>query len=380
MIEADDPKEARERLAARGILAESVRRADGGAGNGRRGLRARDKADFYEEIASLLSAGLTVERALAVLMDAPDIRRRGMRMAACRDAVRDGLSFPEAVERSFPETTPYESAVLTAGERAGRLGGACADLAAFFINQSRVVERTRTALIYPALVISFALLAVMGMLVFMRTVFFGLWADIGRPLPWLTRAVMQVGGAVQWAAPIFLLIGALAWVLRSQLRAPEALRRLRNRSLFRLPFLGRMFKYLVTLRFARTLSILVTGGVRIEEAFALAGRATGHAGVSERAEQEADRIRHGASVADAVRRIPPLSEFLPGWVEAGQAGGEMGVLLGHAADRIEMMWEQSVERSVRVIEPLLLIVVGAAVLLLALAVILPILSLNETIV
>ena len=112
---------------------------------------------------------------------------------------------------------------------------------------------------------------------------------------------------------------------------------------------GRML--LANVRFARTFSILLQGGVPAVESFALAGRATGNAWIARLAEVEAEAVRHGSSVSDAVARIPPLAARLPGWIKVGEAGGELGRILDRAARRYEAHWDRFVARSLSLLEP-----------------------------
>ncbi|MCX7591757.1 MAG: type II secretion system F family protein, partial [Kiritimatiellae bacterium] len=150
-----------------------------------------------------------------------------------------------------------------------------------------------------------------------------------------------------------------------------------HRVFFRLPVVGRGLTSLVNLRFARTLAALLKGGVGAIEGFKLAGRATGNEWVALLAEREAETVRHGSSLSEAVRRIGPLSGGLPGWIQTGEAGGGLADLLERAADRYEMRWERFLERSVTVMEPLLILLIGGFVLTVTLSVLLPILSLSQ---
>ena len=147
--------------------------------------------------------------------------------------------------------------------------------------------------------------------------------------------------------------------------------------LFRLPLVGSGYLILVNLRFARTLSILIRGGVGITESMALAGRSTGSAWVARQVDQAAEAVRHGSSIADALRRVVPLSRFLPGWIQTGETSGSLDRMLDRAADRCQEQWTRFVARRLALLEPALILVIGAVVLTVAVAIILPVLALNR---
>jgi general secretion pathway protein F len=115
------------------------------------------------------------------------------------------------------------------------------------------------------------------------------------------------------------------------------------------------------------------------EALALAGRATGSAWVGRLAEEESKAVRHGSSLADAIRRIPPLAAALPAWIQAGEASGSLEKLLETAGTAMQQRWNRFVTRTLSWLEPVLIFSVGAFVLLVVLSVLLPIVSLNKLI-
>ncbi|NQT92115.1 MAG: type II secretion system F family protein [Lentisphaerae bacterium] len=141
--------------------------------------------------------------------------------------------------------------------------------------------------------------------------------------------------------------------------------------------IGGGYGILVGLRFSRTLSILLQGGVSAVEALALAGEATGSCWMSEIAASEAESVRHGSSLSEAVARIPPLADTLPGWIQVGEASGNLARLLESAGERYQVRWDRYISRSLSFLEPVLILAIGSFVLLITLAVLLPVLSLTQ---
>jgi len=168
---------------------------------------------------------------------------------------------------------------------------------------------------------------------------------------------------------------AAAWWRRQQ-RDPRTRIALEQRWT-RLPWIREGFRLLVTTRFARTCSLLLSGGLPLVDAMALAGKATGSTWLGQLLLEKAEDVRHGVAFSAALATVPVLGETLSSWVRAGEASGNVTGMFQHAAKRHHEMWSQFVQRSVTLIEPALIILVAVFVLLIALAILLPILSLNQ---
>ncbi|HOW97506.1 MAG TPA: type II secretion system F family protein [Kiritimatiellia bacterium] len=381
LVEALDAKEAREKLFARGILVEGLRPAgQGKAGRFRRtgAFDASARAMVYRELAALLKAGLPLTQALEIILSAPETGAHQMLLADTRDRLREGSSFAEALA-AHRAVTPFEKSVVQVGERTGTLDVVLDRIARFLEEESQVRERIQTALLYPVIVLIMAIAIGMLTMGVMLPRMARLLEEANMDLPAITRFTLALG---RWSAPVLLLlIVALGlaggWLVRRMRAAPEV-RQLWNRRAFRWPLAGRMYTALVNLRFARTLALLLDGGVPLVEALPLAGRATGSSWTGRLAAEQAEAMRHGRNLADALRQIPPLAGSLPVWIQAGEAGGKLSVLLEHAADRYQQQWSRVIARSLGLLEPLLIVLVGGFVLLVALATLLPILSLNQT--
>ncbi len=384
LIEALDPKEAREKLASRGILAESVSAAGEAQTRGARlsrGSFALDiRAMIYRELGALVKAGLPLAQAMEVLIEAPELGDNRARLAGVRDRIREGANLAAALADASPKVSAFERAVIEVGERSGTLEVVLERLAGYLEEQSRVRDRVQTAVIYPAIVFSMAVVIGILMLGVMIPRVANLLAETNMPLPVITRVVMVFG---RWVLPVsgVLLLAAAGFVflLRHRSATDPGLRARLDRRLFGIPLLGTGYLALVNLRFARTLALLLGGGVPLVDGVSLAGRATGSPWVSAMADDAAIAVRHGKSLADAVRAIQPLSTSLPGWIQAGEASGKLAELLENAGTRFQQQWDRLVSRTLTILEPALILVVGGFVLVVALSILLPILSLNQTV-
>ena len=381
LIEAADPKDARKRLAARDILAESVQAA--GPSTRRWAQRhtsftADIRTMFYRELAALLGAGVAMVPALDVILQAPELNLVRLLLAVTRDAVREGRPLSAALAATSRQVTAFEVAVMEVGERAGGMHEALARLAGFLDEQERLREKLITALIYPCLVVALAILIGGLVLVFLLPMVQRVFTEAQLDLPMITH-IMLTGGRILGGLLLLAAVATgVAWAgLRRRIRANAALRIRLDRRLLRLPLIGSGWQNLASLRFVRVLGLLLERGVGLMESVPLAGRASGSAWLEECARRETAALGEGKPLVAVIRGIQPLHPSLAAWVQAGEAGGNLPELLEHAAQRFQQSWDRLATRGMMFLEVGLTLVVGLFVTLIALAVLLPILQMNK---
>ncbi len=375
LVEASSPKAAREKLAATGVLAERLL----SGGTRKTGIPISRRGLLYRELASLLKAGMPLVTALGTLLKTPDLEGYAGVLADVRDHVREGSSLAAALRAAVAMLSPFEAATIDVAERTASLERVLEQLATFMEAQELLRERLQRALIYPSLVLGLGLavaVVMLGVLVPRTQQMIG----GATPLPALTRGMLRLG---EWFFPWGSLLLAAVVLLgvdwRRRLRRDDDRRIAWNRRYYAVPLAGTGYRYLVSSRFARTLGILVRAGVSLVEGVPLAGRATGSAWCERLSVKASEAIRHGQSLEAAVRGMPPLADALAGWMAVGEAGGDLAGMLDHAAGRCDRRFEHFLAKSMALIEPLLLLVIGAFVLLITLAVMLPIFSLTDAV-
>lgn len=383
LIEAPDLKHAREKLVEAGVLAEWIMPA--GSGPSRYFLRRQrfsveHRVEFYQELAALLRAGLPLVPALDILIQSPDMGAWRPLLANVRDRIREGSSLAEALAGASCGISAHEKAVIAAGERAAVMEQVLERLAEFMEEQQRLRETILTALIYPAILFVVAIGMAVGLLGFAVPRLGRLMMDQTHvAIPLLTRMMIQAGHFVAvWGIPILAIIAtAVAYGWHRLHRDPARLREA-NRRCFQLPVIGRGYAILINLRFSRTLSLLLRGGVPLIDSMVLAGQSTGSSWIGERVAHEAEAVRHGTSLAEALRRIPPFAASLAGWVQVGETGGSLDRMIENAGKRFQQQWDRYLARRLTFLEPALIILIGGFVLLVVLAILLPIVALNQS--
>lgn len=377
-IDAESLKQARERLTAQQILPERLEPFQLASGAGRRWRRGAERAGAYRELSALLSAGLPMIPALEVLIESAEWTEIAPALAGVRDRIREGASPADAFDASG--ITALESSLLRAGQRAGEIAVVLLKLADLLDEETSIKERVRSAMLYPAIVSTVALLIAIGVFTFLLPAFAQMFVESRVSLPPLTRLVMSMGRVASTAfAPTALAVAGFAWLTQRRLRRSPRLHAAAEQWISRLPLIGSAQEALVGLRFARTLALLLRGGIPMIEALELASTACGSVRVALAMPAEAERIRHGGCLHDAIRNIVPLRRLLGAWVEAGEQCGDLPAMLEIAATRCEQVWNRRLTRGLALVEPTLILVLGALVFLLALAILQPILALHRQI-
>jgi general secretion pathway protein F len=375
LVEAESPKAAREKLAKAGVLADRL--STGGARNA--GLPPSRRGVLYRELASLLKAGMPLVTALGTLLKTPDLEPSAGVLAAVRDQVREGSSLAAALKAAVADISPFEAATIDVAERTASMEKVLDQLAVFIEVQEQLRERVQRALIYPSLVLGLGVavaVVMLGVLVPRTQQMIGSAAS----LPALTSAMLLLGRILfPWGLALVPAIVLLVAGWRRRVLGDDEKRVSFNRRFFALPLVGTGYRYLVSTRFARTLGILVHSGVTLVEGVPLAGRATGSAWCERLSVKASEAIRHGQTLEAAVRAIPPFADTLPGWIAVGEASGDLSGMLEHAAERCDRRFENFLSKTLALIEPLLLLVIGAFVLLVTLAVMLPVFSLTDAV-
>lgn len=370
-VESSTEKQAARDLLALGIFVEQVRpvRLDAG-------LSASRRSSLYRELGALLAAGLPLDRAISLMMESPDPTLSAV-LGSVLGAVREGGGLADALAGVCRKMDGYEQAALTSAERAATLPEMLSRLADVLDAQESVRDRVRSALIYPAFVLGFALLiGVMMMGVVVPHTMKMLTAS-GMELPrtsvWIVTASKIVAGTFILLCGIGML--AMAMIRRfSRKNRAVALRM--DAVMLRLPFMKSVAS-LAGMRFASILSVLTESGMPIVSALPVAGAGTGRPWLVHCVDEATEKVRNGMALSEAVRTLPLIGGELAEWIRVGEAGGCISPMLDAAAARLRRAWERALAHRLALLEPVLLATLGVFILVMSLALILPIASMTR---
>jgi general secretion pathway protein F len=393
VIEADSARLARQMLRGRGlvplivepVLADSQAKAMR-LPLGRR-LSQTELAVLTRQLASLLGAQLPVADALTVMVEQSEKQQLRELMAAIRTDVLGGSSLSNALARHPRQFPGIYRALIAAGEESGKLGSVLGSLADYVEERAKLQQKITLAFVYPAIVTLVALAVVIGMLTYVVPQVVQVFANTKQQLPILTRALIALSDFVRaWGWLVALLVAAGGFTLYRLLKV-EAVRLRWHQRLLRLPVIGVLSRTLNTARFSSTLAILAGGGVPMLRALQAAGETVANLAMRARVLDATQRVREGYSLARALRaggndeKTPGQARLFPPvlihLIASGEATGRLPEMLGRAADIHAREAERRALFFTSLLEPVLILTMGVVVMLIVLAVLLPIIEINQ---
>ncbi|MBA1276271.1 GspF family T2SS innner membrane protein variant XcpS [Stutzerimonas stutzeri] len=383
LIEADSPRQARQLLREKQWSPLEVKQAkakeDTGGGGFAfgRGLSARDLALVTRQLATLVQAALPIEEALRAAAAQAISQKIKSMLLAVRARVMEGHSLAGSL-REYPSAFPeLYRATVAAGEHAGHLGLVLDQLADYTDQRQQSRQKIQLALLYPVILLVASLAIVVLLLGYVVPDVVKVFVNTGQELPALTTGLIAVSEAVQrWGWLMFVGIVVAAIGMRQALR-DEKIKRRWHAVILRIPLVGRLARATNTARFASTLAILTRSGVPLVDALGIAAAVIANLRIRDKVIEAAQRVREGGSLTralDATGEFPPMMLHM---IASGEKSGELDQMLARTARNQENDLAAQISLLVGLFEPFMLVFMGAVVLVIVLAILLPILSLNQ---
>ncbi|MEO8857095.1 MAG: type II secretion system inner membrane protein GspF [Burkholderiaceae bacterium] len=343
----------------------------------RRVFSADGLAIWTRQLAGLVSASLPLERALTALVEeAEDPRQRNL-VAALRAEVNGGSSFGKALSQHGREFSPIYVAVIGAGEQSGNLGLVLERLADDLEQQRALKAKLLGAALYPAIVTVVAILIVTFLVAYVVPQVANVFAGSKKALPWLTVAMLGISNLVRhYGGFVFALLVLAAVALRYALRN-DALRRRYDAGFLQLPLAGRLARGYNAARFANTLAMLAGAGVPILKALQAAAETLDNRAMRDDALSALVLVREGAPLASALGQKKRFPGLLAMFARLGEQTGQLPAMLQRAATQLGNDVQRRAFQLATILEPLLIVAMGMVVMLIVLAVLLPIIQLNQ---
>ncbi|MCP9484378.1 MAG: type II secretion system F family protein [Gaiellaceae bacterium MAG52_C11] len=376
VIHAPDTFAATDLLQARGLLPRSLaeRAAAGETGVGSRFKRVKPKSlqIFARQLATMIEAGVSVVAALVTLEEQTNDSYLSQTIADVRSDVESGVVFSRALARHPKVFNRLFVSMVEAGESSGTLDTVLDRVATQIEKETQLKRRVRGAMVYPAVVLSFATLVLIFMLLFIVPVFVDVFADLGGELPKPTQIVMGASNMLRgyWFI-IFPTLIVLALGLR-KLKRTEQGRRSWDRFKLKVPMkIGDVVQKVALARFSRSLSTLVAAGVDIIQALEITGATAGNYVIESSLADVRTRVHEGARISDPLIEDSVFPPMVGQMVKIGEETGELDKMLGKIADFYEDEVDASIHALTSIIEPILMIGVGIMVGTIVIAMYLP---------
>jgi len=388
-LRAETTAEARATLAARKLFVVRLGEGRGSAGSSdtpgkaaslfsfkRSRLSGKELSLFTRQLSTLAQVS-PLEEALRTIMRQSEKEHVRAIAGAVHSGIVEGRSLADAMSsepRSFPG---LYRAMISAGERSGSLPALTERLSNLLERQAAMRSKLMVALAYPSAIASFAVIVVISLMIFVVPLVVEQFDTLGQKLPLLTRIVMGLSSFLAhwwWAlAILFILAGFGAW----RAFQVESVRLRVDGALLRMPFIGRLLRDLHAARMARTLSTMIESRLPVMEGLALTVP-TIHNRVLRKATNEiVESVRGGGSLSAAMRRanvFPPLLVYL---AASGESAGQLDMMLERAAEYLEREFDAFTSAALSLLEPAIIIVMGAVVAAIILSILLPIMQLQS---
>lgn len=377
-LDADSPRGARQLLRGRGLTPVQVSAArSAGSGWGARRLSASELAWATRQLASLLAASLPLEGALSAVIEQAERPHVAQALTAVRADVRAGQRLTVALAARPRDFPPIYRALVGAGEDSGDLARVMERLADYIEERNALQAKVLTAFIYPAAISLVSVAIVIFLLSYVVPQVVTAFVQARQTLPMLTQAMLAASAFVRsWGVWVGLGIAALVVAWRLALRRPEL--RLRwDAMLMRVPMVGRFVLGVNSARFASTLAILLDAGVPLLRALEAARQTLGNALLARCADDVSARVREGAALGSALKVQKVYPPILVHLVASGEKTGSLAPLLDRAAQTISREIERRAMALTALLEPTMILVMGGVVLTIVLAVLMPIMEMNQ---
>jgi len=385
VVNADSARAARGELRAQGLTPLSVATiasqvdeagATKSSAFGNR-LSTVELALFTRQLASLLEASLPLEQAFSALQEQAERTYVRDLVASIRSEVMGGSSLSDALAKHPRDFTDIYRALVTSGEQIGQLSRVLTRLADYIERRNALVQKVRLAFTYPAIVTVVAFLIVIFLLTYVVPQIVSVFANTKQKLPFLTVVMLGVSDFVRNYGIYVLLLtiaGGYAWHRALQ----NAAIKLRWHTwLLTAPFYGKFERSLNTARFASTLAITTGSGVPILRALQTSRDTLTNVAMRAQVEDATTSVREGVSLARALSAHKHFPPMLVHMIRSGEATGELPRMLERAANAQEQDLERRAMTMAGLLEPALILAMGVVVLLIVLAVLMPIIEINQ---
>tara|TARA_R110002110_G_scaffold110071_4_gene274416 strand:+ start:45402 stop:46622 length:1221 start_codon:yes stop_codon:yes gene_type:complete len=384
VLEGDSERQVRSQLRSQKLRPVEVEVANRQAANQPRfnlaflqpRISVSELALVTRQLATLVQSNLPLDECLqAAAEQSRKARTKGL-LLQVRSRVAEGHTLAYAMGEFPLVFNEMYRAMVNAGEHAGYLGPVLAQLADYNEQRQYTAQKMKMAMIYPFILVGVAVAVVVALMVFVVPELIGIFAHTNRELPLLTRGLIAASDFSRDYA-LWVLLAAVVLVigLRRWLRLPARRKRWHG-LLLRLPGISRLVTAVDTARFASTLSILMASGVPLLQSLHIAGQVLTNLVLRDDSARVAERVQEGSSLHRALResgRFPPMMVHM---VASGETSGELETMLQRSATNQERELEMTLGTMMSLLEPLLVVFMGAMVLVIVMAILLPIFDLN----
>lgn len=394
IIDADNPKAARLRIRQQGVFPTEIAEQLGSGGSATKGsglnieidfsrlftrIKAEDLANLTSQLSTLSGAGIPVVESLNALLEQTENPKLQIVLADVREKVNEGSNLADAMAAHPKVFGDLYVSMVRAGEASGALDVVLKRLAQYTEDSVRLQGKVSAAMVYPALMSVVGGGLVVGLFVFVIPKIKGVFDSFDATLPLITRIVLGASDAVAaWWWVILLAMGASLYGFKRWLDTVEGRARF-DRFKITVPIFGRIFRLVAVSRFCRTMTTLLESGVPILKALGITASVVQNVVLVEAIETAARNIAEGQSLAAPLRQSGEFPPLVTHMIAIGEQTGELESMLGKIADAYDLQLENLITGLTALLEPILIVMMGGVVGLVAVSILLPMLNLTSVI-
>jgi type IV pilus assembly protein PilC len=382
-LEADSKQAVSDQLKRRGLIVLDV--ADKNASREielqfLKRVKPTELAVFSRQLSTMINSGMSILRSLYVLEEQTEGKFLKETLVAVRKDVEAGLSLSDSLARHPKVFSPLFVAMAHAGETGGVLEDALMRVADQLEKDASLRRQIRSAMVYPTLVIVFAVGVMMALVAFLVPVFEGVFKQFGGELPSITKFSVFLSHAVTGYWWLMFLLAAGAAVAFTRWKKSSWGRKQWDRFRLRVPMkIGTIVQQVAVARWSRTLSSLTSAGVPLLLALEITGKTGGNVAVEEAMDGVIASVKRGGTIASPLAQAPIFPSMVTHMVGVGEETGALDTMLDKVADFYEDQVEASVKALTSILEPVMIIVIGSIVGFIVISMYLPLFSVYNSI-
>ena len=384
-LDAASEGAATARLRTMGLSPISITEAAAGTGLNKeirlpgisKGVGLKDLSVMSRQMATMTSAGLSLLRTLNILSEQTENKQLAKILTIIRNDVETGISLSEAMEKHSAVFPPIMINLVRAGETGGFLENSLNSVAANFESEVKLRDTIKSAMAYPTIVLIMALVAVIGMLIFIVPVFENMFKGLGGTLPVPTQILVVLSKVMVWLGPLLLVLGiAFAFWWRAN-KNTERVRKVVDPLKLKLPVFGPLMTKLAVARFSRNFSTMIGAGVPILQSLSIVGETSGNWVVESALRKVQESVRQGKSIAGPLAQEPVFPPMVTQMIAVGEDAGALEQMLSKIADFYDQEVQATTEQLTALIEPLMIAFIGVVIGGMIVALYLPMFSIFE---
>ena len=377
VIEADSLRHARQLLREKGLLPTDIRAASRAVGKNKQSISAADLSLMTRQLATLLGASIPVEESLMGVASQTEKTKARELIIGVRSKVLEGYSLAQAMSEFPAAFPPLYRATVEAGEQTGRLDQILEKLAEYTENQQGTKQKVQQALIYPSLMIFVSIAIISFLLTFVVPKIIEVFSSSGQSLPAMTGVLIQVSHFVQSKGLYFVVIMVLLFMAFKRSLNYLKVRIVWHRILLTLPVVSYLVRSTNTARYIHTFAILFMAGVSVLETMRVSASLINNEIMRTAFDKATNKVREGTGISTALKDTQFISPMAIHLIASGEKSGQISDMMERSATHLDKEVKTLIDGALTLLEPMVILFMGAVVLFIVLATLLPIFSMEQ---